>query len=476
MGTLQWTTAGVLVCTGSNSSFDPSIVSDNAGGAIISWFDHRNGVDIYAQRIDASGNLQWTANGLAICNINVIETSNGPGPVMIGDGVGGAILSWSDTRNGNADIYCQRINSSGMIQWASQGKPVCILTGNQTEVNMVADDAGGAIIAWKDDRNGNADIYAQRINPNGTQQWSPDGSAICIWGGGDANVIMINDGANGAIIAWLRNNGLYAQKINSSGELQWTDPVAMCANTGITVPAITSDGAGGAITAWMELRNSDYNIYAQRVLASGTVTWGTSGADACVTPGSQGYPVVVENSLNGAFVSWNNGPPGGVNAQNINDDGTTGPPATALIGCPTGNISINSNVNGTTYKWQVNAGTGFSNIADNSNYSGTNSANLHLNNIPSSWYGYIYRCVVNGGTYSGSFKLRFSDTWIGSTGQNWENPTNWNCGMTPDANTDVVISSGTVVVNSNTTVRTLTLAPNVNLTVAPGVTLTVTHQ
>ncbi len=47
----------------------PTIVSDGAGGAIVTWKDHRSGTsyDIYAQRISAGGTVQWTANGVALC-------------------------------------------------------------------------------------------------------------------------------------------------------------------------------------------------------------------------------------------------------------------------------------------------------------------------------------------------------------------------------------------------------------------------
>ena len=36
----------------------------------------------------------------------------------------------------------------------------------------------GAITCYVDGRNGN-DIYAQRVDPNGTALWNPDGVAIC---------------------------------------------------------------------------------------------------------------------------------------------------------------------------------------------------------------------------------------------------------------------------------------------------------
>ena len=64
----QWTADGVALCTAANDQINPQIVSDGSGGAIITWQDYRGGnYDIYAQRVNASGAVQWTADGVAVC-------------------------------------------------------------------------------------------------------------------------------------------------------------------------------------------------------------------------------------------------------------------------------------------------------------------------------------------------------------------------------------------------------------------------
>ncbi|MDP4284313.1 MAG: hypothetical protein Q8891_07815 [Bacteroidota bacterium] len=147
-------------------------------------------------------------------------------------------------------------------------------------------------------------------------------------------------------------------------------------------------------------------------------------------------------------------------------------------GCPTeicSGIEIPSSISGTTYQWQLSTdGVNFNGIIDNSNYSGTNADTLHLTNAPTSWYGYQYRCAVDG-NYSNTFTLRFTDYWTGAMNSDWENPGNWSCGTLPDANTDVIINSGTAIVNSNSTIRSLSIAPSVKLTVNSGFKLTINH-
>lgn len=143
--------------------------------------------------------------------------------------------------------------------------------------------------------------------------------------------------------------------------------------------------------------------------------------------------------------------------------------------CAGGGTALISNITGINYQWQINTGSGFTNITNNSNYSGTNTKTLSLNNIPSAWYGYQYRCVVDG-VNSNVFSLKFLNYWIGAFSTAWENPSNWSCGTVPDSNTNVIINSGTVILNSNTTCRSL-IANNSagGVTINPGFNLTITH-
>jgi FG-GAP-like repeat/IPT/TIG domain len=142
---------------------------------------------------------------------------------------------------------------------------------------------------------------------------------------------------------------------------------------------------------------------------------------------------------------------------------------------PTGSSSLLSNVEGSSYQWQLSTDSVvYNNITNGGYYSNVNTRFLGINNIPSSFYGHRYRCLVDG-SYSTIQTIRFTNTWIGGASNAWENPANWNCGLVPDNNTSVTISSGSVILNSNVTIRNLTLNPGVILTIAPGFNLTVTH-
>jgi hypothetical protein len=142
---------------------------------------------------------------------------------------------------------------------------------------------------------------------------------------------------------------------------------------------------------------------------------------------------------------------------------------------PVGNATLNAGMNGSLYQWQLSTDTvHFNNIIDDANYNGSVTATLALTAIPSSWYGYRYRCIIDGNVGRIS-TLKFVNTWTGSTNNDWNTASNWSCGAVPDMNTDVKINDGEPVLNMDATVRSLFLSPTAHLTINTGFHLTVTH-
>jgi hypothetical protein len=157
---------------------------------------------------------------------------------------------------------------------------------------------------------------------------------------------------------------------------------------------------------------------------------------------------------------------------------TTYNPVTIQL-CPSiASSIIVSDLAGSQYQWQTSTDTVFSDITDNANYTGSNTQSLQLNNIPSSWSGTKYRCVVDG-NYSNLFTLQFSDTWTGLSDTTWENPANWSCNAIPDANTDVLIDTGAPnfpTVSSNAYCRSLNVPPGAMVTIKTGFVLQITGK
>lgn len=288
-GEVQWATGGVSISGASDHQEYPQIISDGAGGAIIAWEDWRNllNSDIYAQRVDGSGNVQWPIDGVSICTASDDQSTL----QLVSDGLLGAILTWQDWRNGNADIYAQKVNGSGTVQWTpASGVSICTESNHQLYPQLISNGSGDVIITWEDWRNGNTNknIYAQKIDANGTTQWTDNGKLICESSGNQVFPQSVSDGVSGAIIVWQDVNDIYAQRVNSSGTALWTsNGVAIStASNNQSSPQLVSDGSEGAIVTWQDYRNgSNWDIYAQRVFSDSSLPVFLSSLTASVSDG-----------------------------------------------------------------------------------------------------------------------------------------------------------------------------------------------
>lgn len=209
------------------------------GSVVFVWSDTRNGDrDLWAQKVDAAGNLLWGDDSkLVNGQINRQED-----PVVIGAGNGNVIIAWVDFRYEDAgDIFAQKLDANGNTLWASAGIPLCTAADIQISLNIVNDTNGGAYIIWLDERNaGGSDIYGTHILSNGSiaTGWATNGNPIIDASGDQNQHTFWEDGTGGAILAWHDkrvpdDENLYLQRIAANGDLLWDeDGILLCSAAG----------------------------------------------------------------------------------------------------------------------------------------------------------------------------------------------------------------------------------------------------
>jgi hypothetical protein len=263
----------------------------------------------------------------------------------VADGTGGAIVAWIDMRDGDANVYAQRVDALGETVWPANGVPVCDAAGSQGSVQAVTDGAGGAILVWLDDRGSDPDYYAQRVDASGEVLWpagspSTDGVPVVEVAGRQEHLVVVADGAGGVVVAWRHDDpvddGIYAQRIGSLGELQWPGGapsaagVPVCEDDGAQLwPGLDADGAGGAVIAWADGRDgatTQTDVYAQRLDAGGSRLWTFEGVPLCQADYGQTHAVVAGDGAGGAIVAWEDprtvGTEQGIYAQRLSSTGS----------------------------------------------------------------------------------------------------------------------------------------------------------
>ena len=345
--------------------FAPRGVGDGRGGTVVIWEDFRTGRDwdVYAQRFNADGIPLWDENGLPICQKN--RDQRWLRMVRNGNRI---IIAWTDQRApGNWDVYAQAVDLSGNKLMPDGGAPVCTHPADQSDIEMLTDGSGGAIIVWKDRRRDPDlhDLYVQRIDAAGQPMWEIDGVPVfqskalqstprLVPGDTDSFYVVwwevigyeqwdimarrigmdgkyrwkqptlvspmeglqgeprpISDGQGGLIVVWqvyenFINDDFYAQRINPAGNKVWEiNGVSICDAEGVQKhAAITSDGRGGAIAVWRDERDVFSDLYAQRIDAGGTLRWKPNGIPLCTAGGYQDKPFLARCGDNQFFAAW----------------------------------------------------------------------------------------------------------------------------------------------------------------------------
>jgi hypothetical protein len=373
-GFVRWTVNGIAICAAIGSQAKPEIVSDDAGGAIIVWTDTRSGNnDLYAQRVDSSGNVLWTPDG-----VPVVDATYDQGDHKITtDGRHGVIVIWCTTTGGlDTHIYAQRLDAAGNRMWGQQAA-VCTGFISQNKPCVASDGSGGAYCAWAHSKKlGEYDIYAQRLDSNGAAKWTNNGISIASGNGAQDAPMLCADGAGNGFLTYLDFGGAsianlhlailkkdgttaasyrvtstsggqsnsrmwniapgsvaiawedarvsgkvrsYAQIISSTGAKSWAaDGIAVSNRAGDQVsPFVTSDGNGGVIAAWEDKTKSalETDIVAQRISSSGSLQWTDAGVAICTAANSQQYPQLVPDGQNGAILAWEDYRPSFSNAE-----------------------------------------------------------------------------------------------------------------------------------------------------------------
>ncbi len=207
-------------------------------------------------------------------------------------------------------LVVQKLDASGDAIWGGEGIRIKYLeTATRPEHQIISDGSGGAIISWAEMTGSGMPSYVWvcRIGADGQTICEEPvrnlASAINIY------TRVVTDGSGGAIVVWedLRKGmALYAQKVNAEGQPVWQKSgVPVCTDLPEVSPRFEAvdSGAGGVVVAWID---GDRKLYAQMLDASGQRLWGYQGI--LIAKGVCNQPVKLCGDKQGGFiVGWSTG-------------------------------------------------------------------------------------------------------------------------------------------------------------------------
>ncbi len=235
------------------------------GTFAVAWQDFRNGNgDIYLQRLSDAGELLVAEQPINSDTLAGYQSS----PSLAVDKTGQFITVWLDYRLGtyplDPEIYLQRLDSTVMPVGANRNLTSVTPDSLKASPDVALSPFGGGVVVWEDCRNKSWDIWGQRIAATG----APVGSQFRInddVGTAQQHSPRVAYSSEGwFVVVWYDNrwgdDDIYVQRFDSVGNKRSVNIRASGAATGTrqAFPDVAADDAGHFTVVWTDWRNGTY--------------------------------------------------------------------------------------------------------------------------------------------------------------------------------------------------------------------------
>ena len=281
-GTKMWGDWGITLSSANRFTW-PQLMAVGNDDIILKYFED-SGQTMYpirhikAQRYNTEGNPVW--ENIAVVSDAGTISSWTQILSFVSDGNEGFYMAWHDNRYSGtiASSWVQHVNSQGITQFPTNGTLLSSNhAANQFEPEVVKIEGSTDISVWWREVNGNQNqygIYGQVVNSTGECQWGATGKEIIPVASDNVNLEIVFPSANDYLMVYRQgSDDLYMRRLDANGNSLWEEIDKPISNSesGKTSYKFSSFLNNQWITAWVDSRNSESNIYAQNFHPDGSL-------------------------------------------------------------------------------------------------------------------------------------------------------------------------------------------------------------
>lgn len=303
---VSWTSTGMAICTQSAQQHRPRVCADGSGGCYIAWENNATvPTSIYAIRLNSSGTKLWTStNGILVYKgANSIPIAAASRNLDIRRDGNQAMIAWevaNPSSSNGQDILANRVNSDSTLGWFSPAEVTGEWYNTQTNPLVFSDDSSGTapnkglMVIFNDYQdNISPNYYAEdlmmvRVLPDGVNRipsYSSGFFTICRKTRGQVGqkVVKVEDGKLLAVWNDARlsesDTSIYAQCFDRTltryfptvgTTSNWGKAISVSPNY-LSKQVTLAPRTNGAIAAWADNRNGNFDIYAQLIFKDGSL-------------------------------------------------------------------------------------------------------------------------------------------------------------------------------------------------------------
>lgn len=297
----QWSTDPMennAIALTSGEEAIPKVATSENGTTYIAWFSNESGnYNVRLQQLDLFGNPIWEEGGLLISDHPAMTWLTDWDMTIDQDDH--AILTFQDIRNGDNDVFAYRISPEGEFVWGEDGIELSTGPAFDAAPKVCITNSGDAVITWQADEVS----IIQRISNTGEKLWGDDGISISSSGNTISWPQAMPSNSDDIILKYFEDSGpvwaptrhVYAQRFNIEGDPVWENPTVISDAGGISawtqVFSFISDGNDGVFIAWHDDRDNDMDasVFVQHVGAEGDILLGDDGTEASTQLGRENF-------------------------------------------------------------------------------------------------------------------------------------------------------------------------------------------
>ena len=228
----------------------------------------------------------------------------------------GWYVSWFDADPNSPppigyDVYLQRLNPGGVEQFRHDGIKIADLGNSSTEdYGLDVDTEGNALLAFLDTREGsNQQVTAAKISSAGKALWGKLGVQTTKGSATNSAPKIAGTSDGNVVVAWTSNSNVVLQKLDTNGHALWGKGVVLSESGydyGLADLHAAEDGS--VIVSWIREQGFGSNryIYANKLSAKGKLLWGKAHVKVFDNGSLQfgAFPYFVPDGSGGAVFAW----------------------------------------------------------------------------------------------------------------------------------------------------------------------------
>lgn len=289
-GTPQWGSVPVKIAASGIQFNYPKLCASDNGSVIMIWDNYTgnlattSNIRILIQKFSPAGSIMWS---------NPQDTVQGLGrvagisyqPYLISDKQNGCVVSWQEDRNADsrANVYLQRYNSSGQIQFPVNGSEGSLDYASQhfqpTATYVPA--TGETYMFWTVTNGGQTlvgGLYGQKFNSAGSRQWGDNATEFKAPDNNQLSFISTFSKDTNVVVTYTEsifgsgNARVKALRTRPSSRFHWPGNIVTASSVlsaKIRKQAILDPGSGNSVMTWSDNRSGSGDIFAQMIKFNG---------------------------------------------------------------------------------------------------------------------------------------------------------------------------------------------------------------